>query len=86
MLIARWHPSLSFYQGYLVNVYDPTLKVWGPTLELYDTIREKDVDMNAGYIAPFLVKGSKSVQTIVRNNVSRGNLLKSFILFQMKNS
>ena len=38
-----------------------------PTLELYDTVRERDVDMNFDYIVPFPAKGSKSVQILARH-------------------
>lgn len=49
------------------DAYDGTDTQQGPTLELYDTVRERDVDMNADFIVPFYAKGSKSVQVTVRN-------------------
>ncbi|KAL9122678.1 MAG: hypothetical protein Q9187_000764 [Circinaria calcarea] len=49
------------------DLYDGTGKQQYPTLELYDTIRERDVDMNFDYIVPFYAKGSKSVQIKVHH-------------------
>ncbi|ERF75987.1 hypothetical protein EPUS_01353 [Endocarpon pusillum Z07020] len=49
------------------DAYDGTGKQQGPTLELHNTLRERDVDMNADFIVPFPAKGSKSVQVTVRH-------------------
>lgn len=39
----------------------------GPTLELYDTYRSRDIDVNADYIIPIPAKGSKGLQVKIRN-------------------
>ena len=38
----------------------------GPTLELYDTQRKRDIDANSDYIIPVPAKGSKGLQIKVR--------------------
>ncbi|KAK4223161.1 cytochrome P450 [Podospora fimiseda] len=39
----------------------------GPTLELYDTDRARDIDANSDYIIPVPAKGSKGLQVLIRN-------------------
>lgn len=39
----------------------------GPSLELYDTQRARDIDPNADYIIPAPAKGSKGLQVVVRH-------------------
>ena len=39
----------------------------GPTLELYDTERARDIDANGDYIIPVPAKGSLGLRTKVRN-------------------
>lgn len=39
----------------------------GPTLELYDTERARDIDTHADYIIPVAAPGSKGLQVKVRN-------------------
>ncbi|KAI1495097.1 cytochrome P450 [Biscogniauxia mediterranea] len=39
----------------------------GPTLELYDTERARDIDANGDYIIPVPAKGSKGLQVKIRN-------------------
>jgi hypothetical protein len=39
----------------------------GPTLELYDTYRSRDIDVHADYIIPIPAKGSKGLQVKIRN-------------------
>ena len=67
--------NLAYQELYLVlagifrryDLFDPTVKEdQGPTLELYDTIKERDVDGVAEFIVPFTTKNSKGVQLLVR--------------------
>jgi hypothetical protein len=37
-----------------------------PTMELYDTLRARDIDANADYIIPIPAKGSKGLQVKIR--------------------
>ena len=39
----------------------------GPSLALYDTIRERDVDMTSDFIVTYPVRGSKGVRVLVRS-------------------
>jgi len=39
----------------------------GPTLELYDTERARDIDANSDYIIPVPAKGSKGLRIKIRN-------------------
>lgn len=39
----------------------------GPTLELYNTTRERDIDPNSDYIIPVPAKGSKGLRVKIRN-------------------
>ena len=39
----------------------------GPTLELYDTIRARDVDAVRDYISPLPAKGSVGLRVRIRN-------------------
>ncbi|KAF5875950.1 putative cytochrome p450 protein [Botrytis fragariae] len=48
------------------DLYDGTGTQKGPTFELFDTIRERDVDMYADMIVPFPVPGSRGVRIAVR--------------------
>lgn len=48
------------------NLYDPdTTHCQGPTLSLYDTIRQRDVDMDADLGMPAPKLGSKGVRITV---------------------
>lgn len=48
------------------NLYDPdTTHCQGPTLSLYDTIRQRDVDMDADLAMPAPKLGSKGVRITV---------------------
>ena len=38
----------------------------GPTLELYDTTRERDIDANSDYIIPVPAKGSQGLRVKIR--------------------
>jgi hypothetical protein len=38
----------------------------GPTLELYDTIRERDIDPNSDKIIPVPAQGSKGLRVRIR--------------------
>ncbi|KAJ5814024.1 uncharacterized protein N7503_000774 [Penicillium pulvis] len=50
----------------LYDLYDGTGKQQVPTLALYDTIRERDIDANMDFIAPAVARGSKGLQVVVR--------------------
>lgn len=39
----------------------------GPTLELYDTERARDVDANGDFIIPVPARGSKGLRVRIRN-------------------
>ena len=39
----------------------------GPSLELYDTVRARDIDANADYIIPRPAKGSRGLRVRIRN-------------------
>lgn len=39
----------------------------GPTMELVDTVRERDIDANSDYIIPVPAKGSKGLVIRFRN-------------------
>ena len=44
------------------DVYDETAEEQGPTLQLYDTVRERDIDMAADLGAPFPKVGSQGLR------------------------
>lgn len=48
------------------DIYDGTGKQEEPTLALYDTLRERDVDAVRDLQAPFPEKGSKGIRITVR--------------------
>lgn len=39
----------------------------GPSLELYNTQRARDIDPNSDYIIPAPAKGSKGLQVLIRH-------------------
>lgn len=47
------------------NLYDRQAE--GPTLELYNTTRERDIDVNRDMIIPFAAKGSHGLRVMIRN-------------------
>jgi hypothetical protein len=51
----------------IVLNYDIYTGQKGPTLELYDTTRERDIDVNRDMIIPFAAKGSHGLRVRVRN-------------------
>ncbi|MCJ1268629.1 hypothetical protein MMC22_008517 [Lobaria immixta] len=67
--------NLAYQELYLVtaavfrkyDLYDGTGMQQGPTLALYDTIRERDVDMSSELIVTFPARGSKGVRLLVRS-------------------
>ena len=67
--------NLAYQELYLVtaavfrkyDLYDGTGMQQGPTLALYDTIRERDVDMTSEFIVTFPARGSKGVRLLVRS-------------------
>lgn len=69
--------GLAYQEMYLVtaalfrkyDLYDagPGMIQQGPTLALYDTTRERDVDMMSDMGVPFSVPGSKGVRLLIRS-------------------
>lgn len=51
----------------LFSKYDVYRGQAGPTLELYNTERKRDIDANSDYIIPVPAKGSKGLQIKIRN-------------------
>ncbi|AEO62912.1 uncharacterized protein THITE_2107715 [Thermothielavioides terrestris NRRL 8126] len=51
----------------LFRMYDLYRGQDGPTVELYDTERARDIDPNHDYIIPFPAKGSKGLRVIFRH-------------------
>lgn len=51
----------------LILKYDLYSGQKGQTLELYDTIRARDIDANRDYIVPFPAKGSLGLRVKIRN-------------------
>ncbi|KAF9884916.1 hypothetical protein FE257_000907 [Aspergillus nanangensis] len=51
----------------IFNQYDLYRGQQGPTLELYDTIRRRDIDASKDYITPLPAKGSCGLRVRVRN-------------------
>lgn len=51
----------------ILRKYDLYRGQEGPTLELYDTIRERDIDLNREFIIPFPAKGSHGLRVRVRS-------------------
>jgi len=48
------------------SVYDGSEKQKGPTLELFDTTRERDVDMVADHVSAAIRSDSLGVRVLVR--------------------
>lgn len=51
------------------EIFDGTGKQTLPTLALYDTVKERDVDVKSDYLVPFPEKGSKGIRVKVRAGV-----------------
>lgn len=51
----------------ILNRYDLYRGQEGRTLELYDTIRERDIDATSEMIVPMPAKGSRGLRVKVRN-------------------
>ena len=51
----------------IVRQYDIYTGQKGPTLELYDTNRARDIDVNRDMIIPFAAVGSHGLRVKVRN-------------------
>lgn len=76
--LTRGRINLAYAELYIIlgnifrkyDIYDGTGKQQEPTLALYDTIRERDVDAVRDLLATFSEKGSKGVRITVRE----GNL------------
>jgi hypothetical protein len=51
----------------IVRQYDIYKGQEGPTLELHDTNRARDIDVNRDMIIPFAAKGSHGLRVKVRN-------------------
>lgn len=50
----------------LILQFDPYRGQAGPTMELYDTVRARDIDPNSDKIIPVPAKGSKGLQVKIR--------------------
>ena len=50
----------------IIHKYDLYVGQKGPTLELYDTTRERDIDVNRDMIIPFPARGSLGLRVKVR--------------------
>lgn len=48
------------------DLYDGTVEQTTPTLALYETTRERDVNMDHDFLIPFPKEGSKGVRVRVR--------------------
>lgn len=67
--------NLAYQEIYLVaaavfrkyDLYDGTGLQQGPTLALYETTRERDVDMTSDMKLPYPVIGSKGVRLLIRS-------------------
>ena len=65
MALARRELALTLATLFLK--YDLYRGQEGPTMELYDTERARDIDAQSDFIAPFPTPGSKSLQVKFRN-------------------
>lgn len=59
--------EMSMVLASIIRKYDIYHGQEGPSLELFDTTRERDIDLNQDYIIPFPPKGSHGLRIKVRN-------------------
>lgn len=59
--------EMSMVLASIIRKYDIYRGQDGPTLELYETTRKQDIDLNREYIIPFPAKGSYGLQVRVHN-------------------
>lgn len=59
--------EMSMALATIINRYDLYQGQEGPTLELYDTIRERDIAANSEMIIPMPAKGSKGLRIKIRH-------------------
>ncbi|EQB51421.1 hypothetical protein CGLO_09036 [Colletotrichum gloeosporioides Cg-14] len=59
--------EMSMVLASIIRKYDIYNGQEGPSLELFDTTRERDIDLNQDYIIPFPAKGSHGLRIKVRN-------------------
>ncbi|KAJ0365519.1 hypothetical protein COL154_004374 [Colletotrichum chrysophilum] len=59
--------EMSMVLASIIRKYDIYNGQEGPSLELFDTTRERDIDLNQDYIIPFPAKGSQGLRIKVRN-------------------
>lgn len=65
MTLARREMALTLAAIFLkYDVYEGQA---GPTLELHDTLRERDIDADSDYIIPIPKKGSKGLRVRIRH-------------------
>ncbi|KAI9714688.1 MAG: hypothetical protein M1828_001117 [Chrysothrix sp. TS-e1954] len=64
MTLARREMAMAI--AVIFSRYDVYTGQKGPTLEVYETDRTRDIDPNSDYIIPFPAKGSKGLQIRVR--------------------
>lgn len=75
LIISRVSINLAYQELYLMtaavfrkyDLYDGTGTQHGPTLALYETTRERDVDMVHDFVVPFPARGSKGVRLLIRS-------------------
>lgn len=75
LIISCVRINLAYQELYLVtaavfrkyDLYDGTGTQHGPTLALYETTRERDVDMAHDFVVPFPTRGSKGVRVLIRS-------------------
>lgn len=65
MTLAR--REMAIILASLVLKYDLYRGQTGPTLELYDTNRARDIDANSDYIIPVPAKGSLGLRVRIRS-------------------
>ena len=65
MTLARREMAMTLAS--IFSKYDVYRGQAGPTLELYNTERKRDIDANSDYIIPVPSKGSKGLQIKIRD-------------------
>lgn len=65
MTLARSEMAMAL--AFIFSKYDLYCGLEGPTLELYQTERKRDIDPNMDYIIPVPAKGSKGLQIKIRD-------------------
>lgn len=77
LMASRFHLAYSELYLFLAaifrkyDLYDGTNKQTGPTLALYDTVRERDIDPVVDLVVPYPAKGSHGLRLTVRGGNAR---------------